>query len=145
MNKIADIKQLVRKVLIETSAVTAKVSGNILTAHPRTAEGSSIPMPCVIVDFRQGGAGGYEGGHQVTPLDIYVYSRLSDGEADEVYHLVYTALQAARLYDGTLLAGGARAISAAGYIRETTRPDMGFNQGVQGWYARGQWMAYTAG
>lgn len=144
MNSPANVKQLVRKVLMETSAVYALVGAHVMTAHPRTADGA-IEMPCLIVDFTEGGTGGSQGGWQRLPFDLYAYSRESDAQADTVYHAAYQALQMALLRDSTLVGGATRAVSAAGYAEEARRPDMGYNEQVGAWYARGKWIARTAG
>jgi hypothetical protein len=137
------VKQLVRQALLRDATVAASLGQAIHTEFPRTADYTSIPMPCAIIDVL-GGRGGYEGGHDVMVCEIYVYSRESQEQADTIYDQVYAALQAVRLYDGTA-SNGSRVITAAGYARETRRPDSGYNAEVGAWYARGQWTTHTAG
>jgi len=144
-NNQAHVKQLVRKLLMDASGVTTLLGsgGAVFTDHPRTPDNRSIQMPLLIVDT-QGGTGGYQGAIAATAFHLYAYSRVSQDEADTLYHAAYTALQAERLYDATQ-SNGSPVISAAGYVRETGRPDSGYNADVDAWYARGAWLAMTAG
>ncbi len=101
-------------------------------------------MPCLITDF-SGGHGGYQGGFQHLPFDLYAYSRVSQDEADALYDAAYRAMQAQRLVNTTTKAAGGLVNATAGSVRETQRPESGWNQAVLGWWARGRWLASTAG
>ena len=138
MNDIPKVKQLLRKLLLETPSVQALVQGNVMGAHPQAPDATSIPMPCVIFDL-QGGAGGYCGAIQALGCDVYAYSRTSQDEADTLYGLVYGALHAARLVDTT------GTITQAGGAREVARPVNGWNEACGAWFALGKWQVVTAG
>ena len=146
MNSVADVKQLVRKVLVDNTTVQALLGegGAVYGDHPQAPDKTSIAMPCVILDF-QGGAGGYQGGFQHLPFDLYIYSRVSGDEADAVYDAVYEALHAQRLVSTVTKTGGALANPTAGSVREVQRPTSGWNNEVDAWWSRGRWIASTAG
>lgn len=143
MNSQADIKQLVRLQLLATAALTARVGVSVLTAHPRTVDPNEIPMPCVIVDIT-GGKGQYSGGSQSAMVDLYIYTRDSDTDADALYKIAYDALNMVHLVNRTT-SNGVPVVTAAGYIYEVDRPVTGYNDQAQAWYARGKWRAQVAG
>lgn len=146
MNSIAEVKQLVRKVLLDSTAVQAVLGGTaaVYTDHPQAVDKNAITMPCVILDFN-GGRGGYQGGFQHSRFHLYTYSRISQDESDTVYDAVYAALHAQRLVSTVTKTGGALANDTAGVVRETIRPDSGWNKDVDAWFQRGSWVASTAG
>lgn len=146
MNSTANAKQLVRKVLMDSAAVQAVLgaAGAVYAAHPQAPDSSAIVMPCLITDF-VGGAGGYQAGFQHLSFDLYAYSRTSQDEADAVYDAAYAALQAQRLVCATTKAAGGLVNPAAGMVREVQRPASGWNPDTDAWWARGKWVASTAG
>lgn len=139
-------KQLVRQTLLAADSLQALLgdAGAIYTDHPQAPDSSAIPMPCIILDCL-GGNGGYQGGFQHMNLHIYIYSRISQDQADAVYHAMYVVLHAARLVSTVQKVGGALANPAAGMAREIRRPESGWNKEVKGWFSRGDWRISTAG
>lgn len=146
MNSVAQVKQLVRQMLLDSTTVQALLGegGAVYGDHPQAPDKTAITMPCVILDF-QGGAGGYQGGLQHLNFDLYTYSRVSGDGADAVYDAVYAALHAQRLVSTVTKVGGALANPTAGVCREVQRPASGWNADVDAWWCRGKWIASTAG
>lgn len=143
MNRQSDIKQLVRLALLASPEIMSRTDQRIYTSHPRTPDATTLEMPCIIIDITSG-TGQYSMGSTSALLDLYVYTRVSDGDADALYHTVYTTLQMARLANATQ-SNGARVLTAAGYMYETSRPVTGYNDRAGAWYALGKWRAQVAG
>ncbi len=139
-NSALEAVQLVRRKLLSNVELTNTVSGRVYTSHFLDVENQTVPMPLVILD-NQGGDANYGKGVQRLILHIYVYSKLSSTQADQIYHTVYETLQACRLSDDTANAD----ITAKGMIYEQERPRSGFNEAVKGWFKRATYVIYTSG
>ena len=113
------------------------VGDNIFVQHRMDADAGDTDYPIIILESLIG-FGNYSGGHQRITYDIFVFSKVSQAEAQEVYDVMYEVLQAARLVDPE---GN---IKAAGYIREIERPDDLYNERTKAWGVRGKWVANAA-
>lgn len=134
-NSVSDLLQSVRAMLLADPAVVALVEDRVRTAHTAGYGGAAPAMPLVIV-APLGGSMPYSGGLQVVSLEIYAYSKRSEGEALSVYGEVHRVLQAARVaVDG---------LDLRGMLRETTRPRHGYNDALLAYYSRSLWSATTA-
>lgn len=134
-NSVSDLLQSVRAMLLADPAVEALVEDRIRTAHAAGYEGAAPTMPLVIV-APLGGSMPYSGALQVVSLEVYAYSKTSEGEALSVYEAVHRALQAERVaVDG---------LNLRGMLRETTRPRHGYNDALLAYYTRSLWTATTA-
>jgi hypothetical protein len=135
-NSTADLLLSVRLMLIEDSLVSSLVEDRVRTAHVAQAGGAAPLMPLVIV-APIGGAMPYGGGFSATSLEVYCYSKTSEGEALAVYEAVHRRLQAARI--------AVESVSLRGLLREAGRPRHGYNDALLAYYTRSLWTALTAG
>ncbi|MGI9554803.1 MAG: hypothetical protein ACR2M6_02410 [Vampirovibrionia bacterium] len=130
-----DVVQLIRMTLLESSAVTNIVSSRVFSTHFIDYEEATANFPCVIIE-RQGGNARYADSMQSIRYHIYTYSKISTDEAMELYNHVYEQLHSTRLHiDG---------IDTKGYSIETSRPIEDYNMVCKGWYAKGNFLCYTA-
>ena len=134
-NSVSDLLQSVRVMLLADPALVALVADRVRTAHAAGFEGAAPAMPLVIV-APLGGSMPYAGGVQVVSLEVYTYSKTSEGDALSVYEEVHRVLQASRI--------AVEGINLRGMLRETTRPRHGYNDALLAYYARSLWTATTA-
>ena len=135
-NSVSDLLQTIRVQLIDDATLFALVDDRVRTAHVAENEGAAPGMPLVIV-APLGGSSPYSGAVQSVSLEIYAYSKISEGEALRVYEEVHRILQASR----AALSG----LSLRGMLRETSRPRHGYNDLLLAYYVRSTWSAITAG
>ena len=134
-NNIVDTVQLIRQHLLSASSVTDLVSNRVYSTHFIDYEQATSKFPCVIIE-RTGGNARYADSMQSVTFDIYTYSKIGIDEAMDIYHQVYVELHGNRLYlDG---------IDTKGYSIETSRPREDYNMVCKGWYAKGNFICYTA-
>lgn len=134
-NSTSDLLQSLRALLLSDATLFGLVDDRIRTAHVAENDGAAPGMPLVIV-APLGGSMPYSGALQVVSLEIYAYSKISEGEALAVYERVHSVLQAARIaLDG---------LDLRGMLRETTRPRHGYNDALLAYYVRSTWTATTA-
>lgn len=134
-NSTSDLLQSLRAILLADATLFGLVDDRIRTAHVAENDGAAPGMPLVIV-APLGGSMPYSGALQVVSLEIYTYSKISEGEALSVYERVHAVLQASRIaLDG---------IDLRGMLRETTRPRHGYNDALLAYYVRSTWTATTA-
>lgn len=119
-------------------SLAAAVAGRVYATAPLDADAATLPRPCVVVDLL-GGDGDDTGTVQNLTLHLYAYSDAGQGQATALYEALRAELEGARLVDP------AGAITAAGYARESARPDIGHNDVMKSYYARGTWEAHVAG
>lgn len=147
MVRLADVVQLVHRLVSENAAVQALVPAAecIHSAHIQDGDVGSVAYPLVVVTLGGGGFMRYQGAALSQPFEVYAYSRTSLSEAIRLYDACALALQAQQLIDTTVLASGARNITFTGYTREVERGDVGFNAKAQAWFARGRVLVQGAG
>lgn len=125
-----DVLTLIRLLLLEDSTVAFLVEDRITGPFaPRsgTEEGETI-YPRIVIDVVGGGMDP-QGALQTPIVQIYAYSRTSQGDAVRVYDAVRPVLRMARLQrDG---------VGVRGTIREAEVPVDGFNSQLGAWYSRG--------
>jgi len=134
----ADGLILARLALRANAALDAAVDGRVFGPHLIEADAGSLERPCVIVDLLSGGAE-YHSGSEALTAYIYAYDDRSQGNAMEIYDLIYAALQGTRLIDSE------SNVTAAGYAQEVSRPITGYNDQVRAHFARGVWTLRLAG
>jgi hypothetical protein len=135
-NSVQDLLQIMRSQLLQDPVVMGLVGDTILMHHSMDADAGTVPMPSVILNADIGYSM-YNGVVQMQDIEIYAYSKISTGEALRVYDAVYIVLQSSRLILDN--------VDARGWMRETTRPLTGYNDRIKAWYARGRWVASSAG
>lgn len=131
-----DILALVRLLLLDSSAIQAKVDDRItgpFSPRSGTEEGEDL-YPRIVVEVIGGGV--LSSGALQTPIVyVYAYSRTSQGDAQAIFDLVRPVLRMARLSrDG---------IGSKGSIRETDGAVSGFNPEIGSWFTRGTFQATT--
>ena len=135
-NSSLDIVQIIRKLLVEDSAVSGMVGSNVYTAHIYDADEGTTPMPSIIVTLESGFSMSNRA-VQFQDYEIYCYSKISQGEAMSIYDKVYDVLQSSRV--------AVSGISAKGLATERIRPISGYNDRIKAWWVRAGWHVATAG
>jgi hypothetical protein len=108
----------------------------IYGAYPRDAEIATMSFPAIAYQ-EMGGSARYNGRLQNIEFYIYAFSRISGGQARDLYDLAFQALQAQRL----ILPN----VQQVGLSRELRRGESGFEERFQAWSTRGYWTATLAG
>lgn len=143
-DQINQALQHIRNLLVNNTDFSALIaSGSVMTGHPKTADLPAIPMPLVILDVAAGVPGAAGVPLQQLSLDVYVYSRVSQAEAFSVYEAGRALMNMARLHS-PVESNGVQVNSTSGYMRESQRPSGGCNDQISAWYAKGQFIVYTA-
>ncbi len=135
-NRAGDIKALIRQLLLKDDDVQTLVGDRIFMQHRMDADVGDTDYPAIIIEALIGFSN-YSPGLQKITYDIFVFSKVSSEEAQEVYDVMYAVLHAARLVDPD------DRIKARGYIREIERPDDIYNEKTKAWGVRGKWAAVT--
>lgn len=124
-----DILALVRLLLVENDAISARVADRVSgPSAPRSGTETGEDLyPRLVVELA-GGQVLSSGALQMPIIHVYAYSRVSQADAYALFDLVRPALRMARLArDG---------IATRGSIRETSSPAAGFNPDVGSWFVR---------
>lgn len=139
---VSDTLQHVRQLLLASPALTALVApGAICLEEPRTATGA-MPAPSVIFQVETNRPGNSATRIQQIALSCTVVSRKSQGEALQIYELVRSILDMARLYSG-VSANGDRANKSNGYIRQVNGAVPSWHEPMKSWLASGRYVAFT--
>lgn len=131
-----NVSQIVRAILLESSTLTDLTADRIFADHVLDADAGTLGMPSVIIAVSSGVSMSNRA-VQFSDLEIYAYSSVSSAEAVTIYDLVYGLLQSERLILNN--------VSTRGIVRETSRPDSGYNDHLKAWFVRGDWVASVAG
>jgi len=131
-----DVMQVLRHALVTDSTIAAVVGDNVWTSHVMDADAASVTIPCIVMSV-EGGSSSYNGVLQFVTIDIYAYSKISQGQAASIYDKIYKVLQANRLALDN--------VDAKGVITENERPSAMYNDSLKAWAMRGIWVALTAG
>jgi hypothetical protein len=127
--------QVVREMLLTVSDITDIVENRVFSTHFIDYERATTQFPCIIIE-RIGGKAAYAESFQKVSFAVYCYSKVSTDEAMSIYDLVYSNINATRLYiDG---------LDTKGYCLETERPKDDYNMSCKGWYAKGRFLSYNA-
>ena len=123
---------------MEDSAVFAIVNGRVHTRHLEDDEAQSAEYPLVVLSFRTG-IRQYNPVVSYPVFEVWTYSRLSQGDATDLYDTVAEALQAERflLYDKA----GTR--TGSSIVSETQQGTEGFNPQTRAWFTQSRWLART--
>lgn len=135
-NDITTTMQLLRRTLLASAEVQAIVSGRVYLEHFYDYENANGIMPMIILDPR-GGRGGYNKAFQRLSVDVYCYDKESADVVQELYDLVYQAIQCVRFNHDS--------VTQAGYAYEVFRPLAGYNNFIKAYYRRGTFAVLSAG
>jgi hypothetical protein len=131
-SQLAVTKQLLRQTLLNDATLRALVDGKVLPAHLQSAEAATVlrDKPIIIVEMT-GGFMRYFTQLQDVTFDIWVYSKNSSDECNQVYDVAFPLLQQTRLHVDD--------IDMCGLARELMRPEVGWNEVVHAHYVRAKW------
>lgn len=128
--------QLVRNHLFKSNDLLDLVDDRVYTSHFFEFDDGTIEMPMVIIEL-VGGSANYASENQKVNLHMYAYSRLSAGQALEVYQAMYLQLHASDLKND--------AIGMSGTAIEIERPIMGYMDSQRAYFYRGRFSLFTVG
>lgn len=134
--KVSEIKKLVSDALANDDSVDAFVRGRIWTEFPDLTDLGDPSYPLVAMSFRSGRLL-YSGDVRTMVFEVWAISRVSSGQASEVYDAVVTALQAELL----TITG----LAAVVYCQETQSPVDTHDSETRTWAANGRWVARAIG
>lgn len=127
--------EMVRRTLLDTTAVSALVSDRVLAAYPEQVDAGQATYPLVALVQRGGNLRRFSRMETVS-FDLLAYSNESSGAASEIYDACLTALQVERITFADATANGNQ---RAGVCQEAARPNAGFDQGLRKWVQSGRW------
>ena len=128
--------QLVRNHLLQSNDLLTIVDDRVYTSHFFEFDDGTIEMPMVIIEL-VGGSANYASENQKVNLHIYAYSRLSAGQALEVYQAVYLQLHASDLKNTS--------IGMSGTAVEIERPIQGYMDSQRAYFYRARYDLFTVG
>lgn len=140
LSSIAAI-EMIRRALIDASAVSALVADRVLGAYPEQVDLGEAAFPTVAL-VGKGGRLLRFGRMESVSFDLVAYSRVSGSAAAELYDACSAALQAERItFADTSANGGER----AAVCEEVTRPGSGWDGSLRAWFQAGRWSGQVIG
>lgn len=126
--------QVVRQSLIESSTLSAIVSGRVFDLAALDPDRPTGTYPAIVLNGR-GGSSNFAGAYQEVVFELWALSRTSPAEASDAYDAAFGVLQAQRL-----AIAGLRVV----VCQETSRPEQVWLDENRAWAARGRWIARSA-
>ena len=129
-----DLKWLIVDVLISDAGITGMVADRVATEHEVPGENDlkTSEMPKIVIESISGNTR-MHGAVQDVILHFYAYSRTSLNDAGDLYDKIHTLMHQTRLAELTGV------VKVRGVIRETERPDEGYNSDMNAYFYRGIW------
>lgn len=133
---LPSVLAILRLALLGNSAVTALVARRVFPGHLRPNDPGAQTFPLIVLNEVSGDLDQHDVVQDLT-VEVYGYSRLSSEQAMQVYGAAKAVLQQEIL----TMTG----FDLAALCWESSRPEPGWNEQVQAWYARGYFRVQAIG
>lgn len=133
--------EMVRRTLLDTTAVSALVADRVLGAYPEQVDAGQATYPLAALVQRGGDLRRFARMEDVS-FDLVAFSGESPAAAAEVYDACANALQAERI---TFADSGATGGERAAVAEEVARPGSGWDGGLRKWTFSGRWRVRVIG